>query len=337
MINSIDSLGHNAWRYRCIHIPYHIFSSADDIKHQVQNDLILNNITQEDFVSKNIVLDFTSEGHDDKIIKNLIEYLATITSIKKIRVLFNTKIDVSALSYQAISQPTWMVDHCNFLSTIDILDNVTLTNKFLCLNGRPSDSRARVLSTILGRVGASTTASFGSGSDIHTTQQYQQYFPSHKLPLLIDGLVIGQDAHRYQHSIFNHYLINIISETSSQHDLKSWREIFVTEKTYKCFAWLQMPIWFAVPGLVNEVRAQGFDVFDDIIDHSYDTIRNEHKRINCIITTVCDFDQKYTLEDCQKLRSQLMPRLLANRRHLEHLSSNKMSNYMLALNKLAVD
>lgn len=46
--------------------------------------------------------------------------------------------------------------------------------------------------------------------------------------------------------------------------------LFVTEKSYKAFANLQIPIWIALPGTVKYFRQQGFDVFDDVIDHTYD-------------------------------------------------------------------
>lgn len=336
-MNSIDSLGPSAWRYRCIYFPYHIFSSRNGIEKAVQDDLLTNNFTLEKFVSRNIVLDFTSEGHDSEIIDNLIAYLCTITDIKKIRVLFNTKIDTLELPYQYALQTTWMVDHCKFLDDIDVVEDLSLNNKFLCLNGRPTLSRARMLSTLLNCVGTDIVASFGSNSNVTDALIFQEYFANHKLPLLVDGMVLGSNGHRYQNNNFNHYLFNIVSETSSQTDPISWRKIFVTEKTYKSFAWLHVPIWFAVPELVKEVRDQGFDVFDDIIDHSYDNIVNEEERMNFIANLVSTLNQTHTLEDCQQLRTQLMPRLLANRRHLEQMSRKQLSNYVLLLNKLAVD
>lgn len=336
-MNHIEPLGPSAWRYRCIYFPYHIFSSRDAIEKAVQDDLLANNFTLEKFVSRNIVLDFTSEGHDNEIIDNLIAYLCTITDIKNIRVLFNAKINTLELPYRFASQTTWMVDHCKFLDNINVVENLSLNNKFLCLNGRPTLSRARMLSTVLDCLGTNIVSSFGSNSNGMDALEFQPYFANHKLPLLIDGIVLGSNGHRYQNNNFNHYLFNIVSETSSQTDPMSWKSIFVTEKTYKCFAWLQIPIWFAVPGLVNEVREQGFDVFDDIVDHSYDKVHNEKNRINRISNLVSNLNQTYTLDNCQKLRKQLMPRLLANRRHLEQMSRTQLINYVLLLNKLVVD
>jgi hypothetical protein len=66
--------------------------------------------------------------------------------------------------------------------------------------------------------------------------------------------------------------INIVTETST-------RAFFPTEKTLLPIAIGRLPIWIAETGRVQEVRDQGFDVFDDVIDHSYDTEPNPRKRI----------------------------------------------------------
>jgi hypothetical protein len=66
--------------------------------------------------------------------------------------------------------------------------------------------------------------------------------------------------------------INIVTETTT-------RPFFPTEKTLLPIAIGRMAIWIGEPGLVAQVRDQGFDVFDDEIDHSYDTVLNPKHRI----------------------------------------------------------
>lgn len=66
--------------------------------------------------------------------------------------------------------------------------------------------------------------------------------------------------------------INIVTETST-------RSFFPTEKTLLPIAIGRLPIWISEPGLVSQVRSQGFDVFDDKINHSYDTVLNPKHRI----------------------------------------------------------
>ena len=78
--------------------------------------------------------------------------------------------------------------------------------------------------------------------------------------------------------------VNLVVESSSQVDAKVWQNIFITEKTFKSIVWHQYPIWYAVPGLVEEMRKLGFDVFDDVFEnHYYDTIPDVHQRRQEII------------------------------------------------------
>jgi hypothetical protein len=59
----------------------------------------------------------------------------------------------------------------------------------------------------------------------------------------------------------------------------SIRSFFPTEKTLMPLAIGKLPLWVGKCGLVQEVRNEGFDVFDDLIDHSYDLISNPKRRI----------------------------------------------------------
>ena len=56
---------------------------------------------------------------------------------------------------------------------------------------------------------------------------------------------------------------NILSDTCSDRG-------HFTEKTTKCFAYFQLPLVLGVPYQVERLRELGFDMFDDVIDHSYD-------------------------------------------------------------------
>lgn len=62
-----------------------------------------------------------------------------------------------------------------------------------------------------------------------------------------------------------------------------WDRPFLTEKTIKSINCKQLPLFMAPRGYVSLLRKIGFDVFDDIIDHSYDTCRDPEKRIVMIV------------------------------------------------------
>ena len=63
-------------------------------------------------------------------------------------------------------------------------------------------------------------------------------------------------------------------------------EAFVTEKTTKAFGFYQIPVFVSVKGYVEEVRKLGFDVFDDIVDHSYDKIDDPYQRMVSVANEV---------------------------------------------------
>lgn len=76
-------------------------------------------------------------------------------------------------------------------------------------------------------------------------------------------------------SIYNDSFVEIISE--------SWYVEpypFLTEKYLNSVYGQNFPIFIASPGYAKYVRGLGFDIFDDIIDHSYDQINDPIIRMN---------------------------------------------------------
>ena len=87
-----------------------------------------------------------------------------------------------------------------------------------------------------------------------------------------------------------------------------WNTQFITEKTYKALSFRQLPVWCTVPGFVNRVRELGFDVFDDIIDHSYDNVKDPEKRINVIMKEI----KRLLTLDTRQIRLNILDRLQKN-------------------------
>jgi len=95
---------------------------------------------------------------------------------------------------------------------------------------------------------------------------------------------------------------NLIIESSYEHfnsketDLTynhGWTRLFFTEKTAKCINSFQIPIWVAPQGFVEKMRRLKFDVFDDIVDHSYDEVLDPEDRIKAItreVQRLCEFE-----------------------------------------------
>jgi hypothetical protein len=106
----------------------------------------------------------------------------------------------------------------------------------------------------------------------------------HKFPLFLDSYC-AQAAGSNLNGEMAKCLINIVLESS--YDSKTvqlttagkrvslnsnvWQRIFFTEKTTKYIVLRQLPLFLAPFGYVNYLRTLGLDVFDDVINHSYDT------------------------------------------------------------------
>ena len=98
--------------------------------------------------------------------------------------------------------------------------------------------------------------------------------------------------------------VNVVNET-----LYYESHGIISEKTLLCFAGLQLPIVIGHKGIINQLRNSGFDVFDDVLDNSYDTMDNDirwKQAIDLNKHILCgEFDYQ-----------QLLPRLLKNQEHL---------------------
>jgi hypothetical protein len=57
----------------------------------------------------------------------------------------------------------------------------------------------------------------------------------------------------------------------------------ITEKSAKPFIYQQLPLFLGKYGIVDYLRKYEFDMFDDIIDHSYDFEIGLHKRTDMIL------------------------------------------------------
>lgn len=311
-ISIVDS---ESIHYRTNHYSFDVLSNRTQLDRVFSQDLDQSSIGREQFVGKRLLLDFSSEGQQWQEIDQLIQYLQD-TGVVSIGVLFSTVQQEPAVGYRYIGMPESMSNHCNWFSTLRDADidwaQVELDKKFLCLNRRPKQIRAWLVKSLLGTVGTENARiSYAVAENAHADKQ-----------LWINGIADEQSQHDMTDGQFRSCLYNIISETSDQSQLNSWKSIFITEKTFKCFALHQVPVWMAVPGLVNAVRNLGFDVFDDLCDnHSYDSIQTEQRRGTKVVGLVNKLNQQ-SLSQCQDLRLQIWNRLHANYLHLESMVKN---------------
>lgn len=142
---------------------------------------------------------------------------------------------------------------------------------YMCLNNEPRPHRVLMYNELiknnlveLGHV------SFRDDSNEQMiefqTKNGNNFQKLYKVPqLLIDGDYITNQFGLHEHISRDSY-IELVTESS--HNPMP----FKTEKCVKPFYNLQFPIIFGHQGIVKDLRNEGFDMFDDIIDHSYDEI-----------------------------------------------------------------
>ena len=81
-------------------------------------------------------------------------------------------------------------------------------------------------------------------------------------------------------------ILNLVTENvmgMTNGDESPFKLITFTEKIIKPFLAKQIPLFIGLPGLQNELRKLGFDLFDDIIDTTYESELNPTKRIDLIL------------------------------------------------------
>lgn len=147
------------------------------------------------------------------------------------------------------------------------------------------------------------------------------------------------DQHAFDEK-FKEAIFNVVQESSIGADFRShtgvygvipseWQtvtsdRIFFTEKTAKAFLMNQIPLMIAAPGMVQVLRDMGFDMFDDIVDHSYDKEDNIVKRCDMVYDELERLVSKYTVAGWLKLLQQknISKRFFNNFENVKHISSS---------------
>ena len=82
---------------------------------------------------------------------------------------------------------------------------------------------------------------------------------------------------------FENSYCNIVTESS----FEDKNLIHITEKSLRPFHYYQFPIFFATKGHVEQLKKDyNFDMFDDIIDHSYDNEEDCVKRYKMVVSEI---------------------------------------------------
>jgi hypothetical protein len=91
----------------------------------------------------------------------------------------------------------------------------------------------------------------------------------------------NDNAFNFNNKLSNYYkntFVEIVAETTFKEPT-----LLLTEKTQNAFMGCNFPIFISTYGTVAFLREMGLDMYDDIIDHSYDTITDPVERVYAAI------------------------------------------------------
>jgi hypothetical protein len=162
------------------------------------------------------------------------------------------------------------------------------------------------------------------------------------IPMYVDG-VIDKDFPQ-QHSAtvdsMNTAFVNVVHETSFDYNFNYnghyrvvWNATTYTEKTIKPFAWGQIPIFIATQDHDKYLRELGFDLFDDIIDQSYNQETDPMLRIKRAIDElekIC----MWTIEKCVEFKQKNIQRFIDNRNLAEKVVGSRSGDSAKSLQKV---
>jgi hypothetical protein len=111
----------------------------------------------------------------------------------------------------------------------------------------------------------------------------ENWFKPNISEINVEGLPLWMRIPEKQTTFENSY-INIVTESSY---VDSEFIVHITEKSFRPFYYYQLPIFVASHHHIKHLKEiYGFDMFEDIIDHSYDNIVDQRDRLFKIVKEV---------------------------------------------------
>lgn len=106
---------------------------------------------------------------------------------------------------------------------------------------------------------------------------------------------IPEEVESYKNSY-----VNIVTESNFENIENI---IHPTEKSFRPFFYYQIPIFVSSPNHVKYVKEKyGFDMFDDLVDHSYDEVTNDRERFQLAMEQIKQLNTKSNIDYYQYFR-----------------------------------
>ena len=300
----------------------------------LKQDLLDNQLSLNDINNYPWIIDLNLEGHNELDIEAFRQLLGKY-GVTQFGAVFCSYVDTQTLLYPAVCLPDRLIyvgDWFNNLKKQSVnWQNLSMTHKLVCPMRRPSKTRAHLAKRLFGILDPSDIIISLGTNEGYVSQDIKNIIHPHPWPLIVDyPIADNRQQHQLQHEKFYTAPVKLVVESSNDIDENVWRNQFITEKTYKALSWYQFPIWYAVLGLVKRVREQGFDVFDDVIDHSYDLEIDPWKRMSMVVREV----QRLTSLDTVQLRNDHWRRLESNAELVNGIHNTAHSHHQFEIARL---
>jgi len=266
------------------------------------NDLKVANITIDELKQYVLIVHTNWEGHNAQDIEPFRTMLWNINfPMTQFGTLFTCFEDTNNLPYPAECVPERLIYIANWHPDLKKQQiqwaDLEMQTKCVILMRRASESRCLLARKLLDSfIPEDITITLGTFPD-SVPQHWRDIVKPYQYPLVVDEDNIEDTKHNPDHQLFYTSPVQLVVESSHETDISAWRNIFITEKSYKAFAWHQFALWYAVPGTVGKLRDAGFDLFEDIIDHSYDNESDPLKRMDMVVSQL----KKFCKHDTAKL------------------------------------
>jgi hypothetical protein len=109
---------------------------------------------------------------------------------------------------------------------------------------------------------------------------------------------------------------SVVVETSPENKF-----VNISEKTIRPLCLGHLIIFIGAPGTVAFLRKLGFDMFDDIIDHNYDTIVDPFKRMKEALNSIKKLNQ-LSVNEMSMIRQQIQKRRQFNQDLVAQMHDN---------------
>lgn len=111
----------------------------------------------------------------------------------------------------------------------------------------------------------------------------EKWFKANTPEINVEGLPVWMRVPEKESTFENSY-VNIVTESSF---INSEFIVHITEKSFRPFYHYQLPIFVASHHHIKHLKEiYGFDMFNDIIDHSYDDVVNDRERLFKIVEEI---------------------------------------------------